>query len=241
MDHSEEREAFLRIKAARETKKIPKDDGLKPSAIKKSSQEVARLAEIAQEAKEAKIAKKKLKEANKGSINSGNMLYHEDEKCIYQYYRSRFYNKVLAEKTEINIADELIIDLLAYAIVRVFRKSRLESKFNRFMDRTAPQDPVAQILSCIKSLGLKNNLKGNETTKDALGKLLGNDAADMGTNETITFEQWRESEKAKGHMKIIRRADTEFAVNEAYYKTPSADDDDEEDTEVNDMMPNFKL
>jgi len=230
--HDAELEAYQRVKEAKLNKKPPLDTGMVPSAIKQERSEKA--------IKNA--AKRAIKATNRGALNSSNMLYHDDEKYIQQYYRSKFTAKVMAEKNEISIVDELIIDLLSYACIRVFRKSRLESTYDRFMDRTAPQDPVAQILNCIKSLGLKTNLKGNETSKEALSKLLGNDAEEMNTsNETLTFEQWKDAERAKGGMRIERRADTDFAVNSEFYATPGNESNGNNEEDMDDIMPSFKL
>jgi len=203
--HESEAEAYQRIKDGQKTRQ-PKDDGTDRRKNKDPKE---------------KAAKKALKASNRGALNSSNMHYHDDEKMIVQYYRSKFIEKVIAEKGEISIVDEMLIDLLSYAAVRVFRKARMESMFGRFMDRTAPQDPVAQILSCIKSLGLKNNLKGGESGKEMISKLLGSDAEEMnGETPTLSLEQWREAETAKGGMKIERRAMTDFAEDESFYKTP---------------------
>jgi len=229
--HEAEAEAYKLIK---ERKKRPEvDDGLNKTRRAEERQERA--------------VKKSLRQSASGALNGSNMHYHNDEKLIQQYYRNRFTIKVKEEKGEVSIVDEMIIDLLSYAAVRVFRKSRLESMFGRFMDRTAPQDPVAQILSCIKSLGLRNNLKGTETGKEAISKLLGSDAEEMASSGSVlTFEEWQQAEKAKG-TRIQRRADTDFAINDSFYKTPQELDDDEEQEEsdnfdtISSSTPKFEV
>ena len=179
---------------------------------------------------------------SRGALNASNMHYHAEEKLIQQYYRTKFIEKVKQEKDEVSIVDELLIDLLAYCAVRVYRKAKLESSFGRFMDRTAPQDPVAQILSCIKSLGLKNTLKGNETGKEAISKILGQDAEEMTSNgAALTFDEWKASELSKGKTSIKRRALTDFAENDDFYQIENVTEEPMNNVADSTDLPIFEL
>jgi hypothetical protein len=237
--HDAELEAFRQLKEKQEKKAHPQ------KGVKKKISPEQKAAEVAKQ-KATKAAKRALLESRRGALNATNMYYHDEEKNIQQYYRSKFTDKVIAEKGELSITDELIIDTLSYCAVRLMRKAKLESMFGRFMDRTAPQDPVAQLLSCVKALGLKNNLKGTESSKDVISKLLGQDAAELSnTSTTLSLDEWREAEMAKGGMRIERRAMTDFADNDEYYKTPEQLEKEEaekiEQNNISNEMPTFEM
>src|SRR5476651_195919 len=111
--HDEEMEAYNRIKNAKEKKKIPIDDGTRRSGLFKPKPKVKETPEEREKRFVEKAAKRDSRISARGALNSSNMLYHDDEKFIQQYYRSKFIAKVKAEKGELSIADELIVDLLA--------------------------------------------------------------------------------------------------------------------------------
>lgn len=202
--HEAESESYQRIKNGDKVNQ-PKDDGLDHRKNK--------------EKKDGREAKKNSKASKRGALNASNMHYHADEKHIQEYYTKGFKDLVVKEKGELSIADSLIIDVLAYAAVRLYRKSRLESSFGRFMDRTAPQDPLNQILQCIKSLGLKSTAKPGESGKDLIGKLLASDITGEGEeeNQVMNFDEWKKAQVASGIPKIRRRAMDEFAEDESKY------------------------
>lgn len=210
--HDAESENYQRIKNGDKPQQ-PKDDGTDRRKLKKVK---------------SKEDKKKFNASKRGALNSSNMHYHADEKYIQEYYTTGLTELVIKEKGELSIADALIIDLAAYATVRVYRKSRLESNFGRFMDRTAPQDPVAQILQCIKALNLKSAAKA-ESTKEIIGKLLASESNDLDDSkeQSMSLEEWRKAQLAGGMPKIQRRAMTEFAEDESKYKVDLTDSDED--------------
>jgi uncharacterized membrane protein YheB (UPF0754 family) len=198
--HESESEAYLRLKSG-EGIHQPKDTGEDRRKGKKPKN---------------KENKKNFIASKRGALNATNMLYHSEEKNIQQYYTKELIALVIKEKSELSIVDALIIDIAAYATVRLYRKSRLESTFGRFMDRSAPQDPAAQILQCIKALNLKSAAKA-ESTKEILAKLITDDLDDN-QEESMSFEEWRKIQSTGGMPKIQRRAMTEFAEDENKYK-----------------------
>jgi len=211
--HESEAEAYQRIKNGEKISQ-PKDTGEDRRKQKKAKN---------------KEDKKNFNVSKKGSLSASNMLYHPDEAHIQQYYTKGLIELVIREKGELTIADALIIDVAAYSTVKLYRKSRLESTFGRFMDRSATHDPVAQILQCIRALNLKN-AKQAESTKEIIAKLISSDLTeDENQEQSMSLEEWRKVQLAGGMPKIQRRAMTEFAEDENKYKVALVQDEDIEE------------
>lgn len=141
-----------------------------------------------QERKEKREKKRKTLN-ERGALNSVTTLFHAEEKEIKHYYKKKLTDQVMEERGKITIVDEIHIDLFCIAMVRVYRKSRLESQYGRFADRLASQDPIAQANNCLKELKLnseKNKAEVSET--ELLNRLING-------NETKTHEEWVKEKK----------------------------------------------
>jgi len=173
-----------------------------------------------------KPKKKKLPRSTHGALNPDKMQYREDEKEIQQYYRDGIIAELKEKKgtDQLSRSEELITDIIGFATVRLYRKAKLESMYGRFLDRSAPQDPGAQIIVGLKALNLATSSSANATNrkdeksniKVMLGKMLSEESQTTveGTGGTPTFEEWKKQELANGSVKIERRSTQEFAIFE---------------------------
>jgi|GEM_PF-5305893 len=186
-----EREAFLKFKAAKDS---PEEES---SGIHKKKE------------KKARKDKQKNRLQQRGALNADSMLLQSEEANIYNYYTTKFHERVTRAKGVVEIEDEAHIHGVGFAMVRMHRKAKLETQYGRFMDRTAPQDPLTQLLTCIKALGLKSDVKGTDSSKDIIGKMLIGDAIAEGPSMP-DLDDWRKQQQSQGIQPIERRSQSEF-------------------------------
>lgn len=187
-----EREAFLRYKAEKEA-----EDQISSGLHKKKE-------------KKARKEKQRVRTEQRGALNSNSMLLSSEESNTYNYYTTRFHERVTRAKGSVEIEDEAHIVGIGFAMVRLHRKSKLETQYGRFMDRTAPQDPLTQLLQCIKALNLKTDVKGSDSNKEALAKMLIGDEATTDGPSMPDLNDWRKQQASLGIQPIERRSQTEF-------------------------------
>lgn len=169
--------------------------------------------------RQEKKLKKKLKKSQRGYMNEMNLFFQEEERQIYRTVYDDVEKLVIEQKGKVTAIDAMIINDLCIARIRVFRKARMESNFNRFMDRVAPQDPQTQSLQCMKALGLLSDKKTEASNKDMLAKALGKEAIDSnGDLVAIEFsrEQW---EKEQDGFKVSLQSMTPENPNTSYNDT----------------------
>lgn len=202
------------------TKRKPLDDGL-DKRKKKEKEPEAR-------------AKKKLKQNAKHALRPEKMFFKEDERQMYAEYFNRFKHDIEERYEEFSTAQEILVDCLCYAIIRLERKSRLESFFGRFFDRVAPHDPLGQITATLKALGLLPEKKESKEIGSAgeIKKIIANDAlgADGNTSTSMTHEEWIKTVRDTDMPKIEMRTPE---IIPTYTETDlvfSDDEDDEEET-----------
>lgn len=166
-----------------------------------------------------KKLKKKLKKSQRGYMNEMNLFFQEEERQIYRTVYDDVEKLVIDQKGKVTAIDAMLINDLCIARIRVFRKARMESNFNRFMDRVAPQDPQTQSLQCMKALGLLSDKKTESSNKDMLAKALGKEAVDSnGDLVAVEFsrEQW---EKEQDGFKVSLQSMTPENPNTSYNDT----------------------
>jgi len=141
-----------------------------------------------------KQAKKKIKKAAKYALRPERMFFKDEERRMYAEYFNRFKEDIEERYNEFTTAQEILVDCLCYAIVRMERKSRLESFFGRFFDRVAPHDPLGQINSTLKSLGLlpEKKDKADANSNAEIKKILAADAENAidKENKDLSYEEW---------------------------------------------------
>jgi hypothetical protein len=136
---------------------------------------------------------KKLKKTVRYALSPDKMFFNKDERNMYAEYFNRFKDDILEAYGTFTTAQELSVDGLCWAIVRLHRKSKLESYFGRFFDRVAPHDPLGQINQTLKSLGLlpekkeKEVASANMTVKSKLGEEAMNSE---NAAQELTFKDW---------------------------------------------------
>jgi hypothetical protein len=123
-------------------------------------------------------AKKIIHKSTKFALRPSRMFFKQEERDMYAEYFNRFRSDLEEAYGTFTTAQEILVDCLCYAVVRLERKSRLESHFGRFFDRVAPHDPLGQIQSTLKSLGLLPEKKEKESANGAseIKKLLAKDS-----------------------------------------------------------------
>jgi hypothetical protein len=148
----------------------------------------------------------------KNPLRADTLFFQDEEKNIYNEQYQKFKQMILSRKGELNPADELLLNELCIVIIRCYRKTRLESKFNRFMDRAAPQDPIAQTMNLLKSLGLLSS-KGTEVgnAKEILAKVLSKESEqlDGAASHEPTFEEWQAQQNAEVEVKLVQYTPTD--------------------------------
>ena len=125
------------------------------------------------------ISGKRIKAKNnpKHALTPEKMFCQQEEKEIYAEFYNRLKEDIIEKYGEFSTTQEIVLDGVCYALVRLKRKSIMESKFGRFMDKVAIQDPMQQVLAGLKFLGLASEKRnGEESDKSTIGKLLGQDA-----------------------------------------------------------------
>lgn len=131
----------------------------------------------------------------KHALKADVMFFAKEEQDTYKEYYERFKEDIVEKYGEFSTTHELSLNVLCYTVLRLRRKSRLESHFGRFMDRQAPHDPVTQTLNTLKFLGLSPEKQiAEEGGKSALGKLLAQDAEEFDGEEIQSvdnsYEAW---------------------------------------------------
>lgn len=145
------------------------------------------------------ISSKRIKAKNnpKHALTPEKMFCKQEEKDTYSEFFNRFKDEIIEKYGEFSTTQEIALDGVCYAIVRLQRKSMLESNFGRFFDKIAIQDPMQQILAGLKFLGLASEKRnGEESDKSAIGKLLGQDAEELDkiVMEDDSYEAWAASQ-----------------------------------------------
>jgi hypothetical protein len=152
--------------------------------------------EIKARRKSKKIAKKN-RSANKSILGAHNLFVNQEEKFIYNEHYRLLKDMIVERKGELSFADEILLTDLCVARLRQFRKTRLESHFNRFMDRQCPQDPIGQTASLLKTLGLTSEKDKNaNNTKELMMKLLGKEAEDIESAKELDYDEWSRMQNA---------------------------------------------
>jgi hypothetical protein len=152
--------------------------------------------------------KPKLK-PQKGALSPSTLFFAKEDKEIFSFHYQQFKNEIITRKGELSVADEYLLTQLCVVTVRIFRKTRMESMYGRFMDRVATQDPIAQSANLLKALGLLNDKKNaEEDTKSLVTKLL-SQSIETDNNGTIqrisSYEEWAASkEREKDEVKLTK-------------------------------------
>lgn len=161
-------------------------------------------------------ATKKMKKAAKFALRPERMFFKDEERKMYAEYFNRFKEDIEERYDEFTTAQEILVDCLCYAIVRMERKSRLESFFGRFFDRVAPHDPLGQINSTLKSLGLlpeKKESKEASATQE-IRKILAADAdaASENNQKEQNYAEWVANFENKNIPTVESRTPSEIPV-----------------------------
>jgi hypothetical protein len=149
---------------------------------------------------EAKAAKK-IKKTTKNALTPQRMFFKKEERDMYAEYFNRFKSDVEEAYGSFSTAQEVLVDTLCLAIVRMERKSRLESHFGRFFDRVATQDPLGQINQTLKNLGLLPEKKGAKeaavSASNSLKNSLAADSLEAEQNDVqLNYEEWAKSRES---------------------------------------------
>jgi hypothetical protein len=177
------------------------------------------------EKRKAKKIAEKNKKASRSILGAHNLFVNPEEKAIYNEHWTQGRAMVIERKGELNFADEVLLTDFCVARLRQFRKTRLESHFNRFMDRQCPQDPIGQSISILKALGLTSDKdKSTVNTKELYMKLLGKESENNNSTEEtreLTFEEWQLAQSTQ-EITVDRYTPSEIAVydNEIIDATP---------------------
>ena len=199
------REAFLKLKARKDAPEIIEEDDEdeKPAPLLQSGKGK-------REDKKNKRMKDRKVLQQRGALNANSFSNNQSDKDTYNLYTNQLRERVTRAKGVVEIEDELTIQAIGYCIIRMMRKGMMESTFQRFMDRAAPQDPVAQIYAGIKQLKLNTDVKGNESNKEIIGKLLSADNDTSEGSSMPSIEEWRKQVQSQGIAPIQFRDMSEF-------------------------------
>lgn len=142
--------------------------------------------------------KPKLK-PQKGALSPHTLFFAKEDKEIFTFHYHQFKNEIIQRKGELSAADEYLLTQLCVVTVRIYRKTRMESMYGRFMDRVATQDPISQSANLLKALGLLNDKKNaEEDTKSLVTKLLSQsiETDNNGTVQRISsYEEWAKTKE----------------------------------------------
>lgn len=137
--------------------------------------------------------KNKLRKEPKYALRPDTMYFKREDKDVASEYFNRLKKDLLDKYGEFSTAMEIELILLCNGLVRVQRKSRLESFFGRFFDRVASQDPHGQIHASLKALGLlpEKTAKGDNASSD-IKQLLAKDSLDAeeSNSDVQNFKAW---------------------------------------------------
>lgn len=100
--------------------------------------------------------------SNRGALTANLLLVNKEDRNIYAFHYNSFKEEILERKGSLSFTDNFLLITLCTSVVRLYRKTKLESEFGRFMDRVATQDPIVQINNCLKSLGLLSDKKDSD-------------------------------------------------------------------------------
>ena len=175
-----------------------------------------------------KKALKKMNTTQRGVLRASNLYFNPEERQIFNTLYEQFKEEIIANKTILSATDEQLLIDLCTARIRQYRKTRLESHFNRFMDRQAPQDPIAQTISILKALGLTSEKgKSASDAKELFQKALGKESESLDGESSIerelSYDEWRKQQESVP-VEIRRFVPNTDATSE--YSEKATEDDD---------------
>jgi hypothetical protein len=138
-----------------------------------------------------KKAVKKTKNVQRTVLGAHNLFFNPAEKEIYKVVYDQFRAEIMERKGEVTPADEMLLTNLCIVQLRQYRKTRLESHFNKFMDRQCTQDPTAQTIAILKTLGLTSEKdKNSNNSKELFARMLGKEAEEIDGVKIPSYEEW---------------------------------------------------
>lgn len=174
-------------------------------------------------------AKKSIKKTPRFALRPQRMFFKQEERDMYAEYFNRFKEDLEEAYGLMTTAQEILVDCLCYAIIRLERKSRLESHFGRFFDRVAPHDPLGQIQSTLKALGLLPEKKEKEAASGAneIKKILAKDSENEDTKVSLDgYEEWLASRQLP-HLEMRTPSEIPNYVEEDLILKEEDEDEDE--------------
>lgn len=176
-------------------------------------------------------AKKTIKKTPRFALKPSRMFFKQEERDMYAEYFNRFKEDLEEAYGQMTTAQEILVDCLCYSIIRLERKSRLESHFGRFFDRVAPHDPLGQIQSSLKALGLLPEKKEKEAATGAaeIKKILAKDSEEETRIDTDGgYKEWLASRTNLPELQVRTPAELPQYGEEDLILT----EDDEEDEDI---------
>jgi len=134
------------------------------------------------------------------SINSRKLDLNPEEALLYTNYWKEIARQVLTIKKTISIIDETYITAASYAWLRLHKKAKWESQGNTFLDQQVTQDPLRQIIECMKQLGIQTKVNISKTEKHTKSISLTEEILQEGNledniDQDLDYQKWAQHQQ----------------------------------------------